>query len=215
MSYEFIFKYIVIGDTCVGKSCLQLQFTDEQWRAEHEITIGVEFGARTVTINNVPIKLQIWDTAGQENFKSITRSYFRSSAGAQLVYDITRRESFDNCSTWQAEARAEGNKEMSIFLIGNKSDLESERAVSYEEGANFALSNGIKFIETSAKKQINVDMAFIDCGAQIQEKVQNGLIDIDNDRFGVRKMNQNQPNNRKYLSNNNGNNKDDSCQNSC
>lgn len=91
-SYSYLFKYIIIGDTGVGKSCLLLQFTDKRFRTQHDLTIGVEFGARAVEINNETIKLQIWDTAGQESFKSITRSYYRGAAGALLVYDITRRE---------------------------------------------------------------------------------------------------------------------------
>ncbi|XP_053216733.1 ras-related protein Rab-2B isoform X2 [Podarcis raffonei] len=89
MSYAYLFKYVIIGDTGVGKSCLLLQFTDKRFTAVHDLTIGVEFGARMVTIDNKKIKLQIWDTAGQESFRSITRSYYRGAAGALLVYDIT------------------------------------------------------------------------------------------------------------------------------
>ena len=116
MSYAYLFKYIIIGDTGkphmhwkrlimklllilgVGKSCLLLQFTDKRFQPVHDLTIGVEFGARLITIDNQQIKLQIWDTAGQESFRSITRSYYRDAAGALLVYDITRRESFNHLS---------------------------------------------------------------------------------------------------------------------
>ncbi|GLJ17848.1 hypothetical protein SUGI_0312120 [Cryptomeria japonica] len=90
MAYAYLFKYIIIGDTGVGKSCLLLQFTDKRFQPVHDLTIGVEFGARMIMIDNKPIKLQIWDTAGQESFRSITRSYYRGAAGALLVYDITR-----------------------------------------------------------------------------------------------------------------------------
>ncbi|KAK2554805.1 Ras-related protein Rab-2 [Acropora cervicornis] len=90
MSYAYLFKYIIIGDTGVGKSCLLLQFTDKRFQPVHDLTIGVEFGARMITIDGKQIKLQIWDTAGQESFRSITRSYYRGAAGALLVYDITR-----------------------------------------------------------------------------------------------------------------------------
>jgi GTPase SAR1 family protein len=90
MSYAYLFKYIIIGDTGVGKSCLLLQFTDKRFQPVHDLTIGVEFGARMVTIDGKQIKLQIWDTAGQESFRCITRSYYRGAAGALLVYDITR-----------------------------------------------------------------------------------------------------------------------------
>ena len=122
MSYAYLFKYIVIGDTGkkqlefhvnwrnlfylgVGKSCLLLQFTDKRFRQQHDLTIGVEFGARTVQINEKNIKLQIWDTAGQESFKSITRAYYRGAAGALLVYDITRRDTFTHLTRWLEEVR--------------------------------------------------------------------------------------------------------------
>jgi Ras-related protein Rab-2A len=99
MSYAYLFKYIIIGDTGVGKSCLLLQFTDKRFQQVHDLTIGVEFGARMITIDNKQIKLQIWDTAGQESFRSITRSYYRGAAGALLVYDITRCAAMPMCST--------------------------------------------------------------------------------------------------------------------
>jgi GTPase SAR1 family protein len=101
MSYSYLFKYIIIGDTGVGKSCLLLQFTDKRFQPVHDLTIGVEFGARQITVAGKQIKLQIWDTAGQESFRSITRSYYRGAAGALLVYDITRRcvdRRFFSCS---------------------------------------------------------------------------------------------------------------------
>merc|ERR1712226_894021 len=121
MSYAFLFKYIIIGDTGVGKSCLLLQFTDKRFQPVHDLTIGVEFGARMVNIDNKQIKLQIWDTAGQESFRSITRSYYRGAAGALLVYDITRRETFDHLATWLDDARQHSGSNMVIMLIGNKS----------------------------------------------------------------------------------------------
>merc|ERR1712214_167019 len=100
MSYSYLFKYIIIGDTGVGKSCLLLQFTDKRFQPVHDLTIGVEFGARMINIEGKQIKLQIWDTAGQESFRSITRSYYRGAAGALLVYDITRRDTFNHLTTW-------------------------------------------------------------------------------------------------------------------
>lgn len=100
MSYSYLFKYIIIGDTGVGKSCLLLQFIDSKFKDKFEVTIGVEFGARMITVDDKNIKLQIWDTAGQEAFKSITRSYYRSAAGGLLVYDITKLDSFNNLQNW-------------------------------------------------------------------------------------------------------------------
>lgn len=145
----------------MGKSCLLLQFTDKRFQQVHDLTIGVEFGARMITIDNKQIKLQIWDTAGQESFRSITRSYYRGAAGALLVYDITRRETFNHLTSWLDDARQHSNSNMTIMLIGNKSDLEHRRAVSTEEGQQFANEHQLIFLETSAKTAANVEEAFI------------------------------------------------------
>ena len=127
MNYEYIFKYIIIGDSGVGKSCLLLQFLENSFKPNHEATIGVEFGTKVITVNgNMNVKLQVWDTAGQDAFKSITRSYYRNAAGALVVYDITSRASFINVQKWLEEAKANGNREMVLALVGNKSDLENK-----------------------------------------------------------------------------------------
>ena len=151
----------------VGKSCLLLQFTDKRFQPVHDLTIGVEFGARMVTIDNRQIKLQIWDTAGQESFRSITRSYYRGAAGALLVYDITRRETFNHLTRWLEEARQNANSSMVIMLVGNKGDLDHKRQVNKEEGEKFAQENGLIFVETSAKTAANVEEAFIQTATKI------------------------------------------------
>ncbi|KAF5742819.1 ras-related protein RABB1c-like [Tripterygium wilfordii] len=181
MSYAYLFKYIIIGDTGVGKSCLLLQFTDKRFQPVHDLTIGVEFGARMITIDNKPIKLQIWDTAGQESFRSITRSYYRGAAGALLVYDITRRETFNHLASWLEDARQHANSNMTIMLIGNKCDLAHRRAVSTEEGEQFAKEHGLIFMEASAKTAQNVEEAFIKTAATIYKKIQDGVFDVSNE----------------------------------
>lgn len=186
MSYAYLFKYIIIGDTGVGKSCLLLQFTDKRFQPVHDLTIGVEFGARMVTIDNKQVKLQIWDTAGQESFRSITRSYYRGAAGALLVYDITRRDTFKHLSRWLDEARQHSQSNMTIMLIGNKSDLEHRRAVSTEEGKSFAEENGLIFMETSAKTAHNVEQAFINTAQKIHENILSGAIDVSNESHGIK-----------------------------
>ncbi|KAK8792038.1 hypothetical protein WA158_005415 [Blastocystis sp. Blastoise] len=186
MTYSYLFKYIVIGDTGVGKSCLLLQFTDKRFQPVHDLTIGVEFGARMITVDNKPIKLQIWDTAGQESFRSITRSYYRGAAGALLVYDITRRETFSQLTKWLTEAREHGSANMIIMLIGNKVDLSHRRVVSYEEGAAFAAEHGLVFLETSAKTATNVEEAFIKTAENIYKNIQNGTIDVNDESSGVK-----------------------------
>ncbi|PWA51579.1 GTP-binding protein yptV4 [Artemisia annua] len=181
MSYAYLFKYIIIGDTGVGKSCLLLQFTDKRFQPVHDLTIGVEFGARMITIENKPIKLQIWDTAGQESFRSITRSYYRGAAGALLVYDITRRETFNHLASWLEDARQHANANMTIMLIGNKCDLAHRRAVSTEEGEQFAKEHGLIFMEASAKTAQNVEEAFINTAGTIYKKIQEGVFDVSNE----------------------------------
>ncbi len=150
MNFEYLFKYIIIGDSGVGKSCILLRFIEDTFNPNLENTIGVEFGAKQVEIEGKQIKLQIWDTAGQEAFQSITRSYYRSSAGALLVYDVTNRESFENIENWLDEARVNGNPEMVLCLVANKCDLEEKREVSKEDGENLAKENKLLYVETSA-----------------------------------------------------------------
>mmetsp|Transcript_113458 Transcript_113458/g.327645 ORF Transcript_113458/g.327645 Transcript_113458/m.327645 type:complete len:213 (+) Transcript_113458:113-751(+) len=182
--YHYLFKYIIVGDVCVGKSCLLLQFTDKRFRAEHDMTIGVEFGHRVVDIDDQKIKLQIWDTAGQEAFRSITRAYYRGATGALLVYDISRRGSFDHLAQWLTDARQHAQPNMVIILVGNKCDLE-RREVTFEEGAWFARQNGLFFLECSAKTGQNVDAAFLDTARQIYENLQAGMYDLSSDAHGI------------------------------
>merc|ERR1712157_220759 len=160
--------------------CLLLQFSDKRFRADHDLTIGVEFGARLITIENKQIKLQIWDTAGQESFRSITRSYYRGASGALMVYDISRRDTFNHLSRWLEEVRANASANLVIMLIGNKADLE-RREVSFEEGAQFARDNGLVFRETSAKTAQNVEEAFIQTAQKIYENIQNNVYDLSSE----------------------------------
>lgn len=163
-----------------------LQFTDKRFQTTHDLTIGVEFGTCTIDIDTEKIKLQIWDTAGQESFRSITRSYYRDAAGALLVYDITRRESFNHLGQWLEEARENGNPFMTIMLIGNKSDLEHRRAVTKEEGQKFADEHGLVFMETSAKTAANVEGAFIGTAETIYGKICDGKYDPAREGNGIK-----------------------------
>eukprot|EP01126_Amoeba_proteus_P032193 TRINITY_DN3143_c0_g2_i1.p1 TRINITY_DN3143_c0_g2~~TRINITY_DN3143_c0_g2_i1.p1 ORF type:complete len:161 (+),score=19.31 TRINITY_DN3143_c0_g2_i1:656-1138(+) len=144
------------------------------------MTIGVEFAYRYVSINDQKIKLQIWDTAGQESFRAITRSYYRGAAGALLVYDIARRETFNHLTEWLDETQ-QANNEMVVMLVGNKYDLEKHRQVSTSEGSQWAKDHGLVFLETSAKTSTNVEEAFYQVAKVIFDKVQSGAINIFNE----------------------------------
>ncbi|GAM21890.1 hypothetical protein SAMD00019534_050650, partial [Acytostelium subglobosum LB1] len=170
--YSHLFKYIMVGDSAVGKSNLTLQFVDKRFAPNSDFTIGVEFGSRTINIENKQIKLQIWDTAGQEKFRSITRAYYRGALGALIVYDITRRETFDNLTSWLSDCRKYSTGEVTIALIGNKSDLETNRQVSTSEASAFAQEHGLLFFETSAKTGSNVDLAFEQTSKIILDKLE-------------------------------------------
>jgi Ras-related protein Rab-2A len=187
MAYSYLFRFIAIGDTGVGKSCLLLQFTDKRFNPEHDLTIGVEFGTKLVKINNESIKLQIWDTAGQETFRSITRSYYKNTAGALLVYDITRRDTFMHASQWLEDTKAHGCKQTAIILVGNKTDLDEMRQVTTKEGEAFAKANGILFIETSAKQAQNVEEAFMIPAKVIYEKLVAKEISPEDPSNGVQR----------------------------
>lgn len=185
-SYSYLFKYIIIGDSGVGKSCFMLQFTDRRFKNDHDLTIGVEFGSRTIKINDKAIKLQMWDTAGQENFRSITRSYYRGAVAALLLYDITNRDSFANIERWLAEAKNNANHDITIILVGNKADLESTRVITFEEGQAFANQHGILFIEASAKEAFNVDEAFINSARAVLSKLENGEYNLSTEHCGIK-----------------------------
>ncbi|KAL0660381.1 hypothetical protein Bca4012_080966 [Brassica carinata] len=177
MSYDYLFKYIIIGDTGVGKSCLLLQFTDKRFQPVHDLTIGVEFGARMVTVDGRPLKLQIWDTG----------SYFRLLIGPQrCVLLDCRRETFNHLASWLEDARQHANPNMSIMLIGNKCDLAHKRAVSKEEGQQFAKEHGLLFLEASARTAQNVEEAFIKTAAKILHNIQDGVFDVSNESSGIK-----------------------------
>ncbi len=177
----------------MGKSCLLLQLTDKRFLPLHNSTIGVEFGSKLVTVQDgTRVKLQIWDTAGQETFRSITRSYYRGAIGALLVYDITRRDSFVHVKRWLSELRENASSvsdKMVIMLVGNKCDREARRAVSREEGELFAREHGLLFEETSAKTRVNVDQAFTRVAEGVCEKIAKGVIDPNDESVGIRFMN--------------------------
>eukprot|EP00027_Filamoeba_sp_ATCC50430_P007827 CAMPEP_0168541236 /NCGR_PEP_ID=MMETSP0413-20121227/708_1 /TAXON_ID=136452 /ORGANISM="Filamoeba nolandi, Strain NC-AS-23-1" /LENGTH=204 /DNA_ID=CAMNT_0008571035 /DNA_START=51 /DNA_END=665 /DNA_ORIENTATION=+ len=177
--YEYIFKYIIIGDMAVGKSCILHQFTDKKFLADSNHTIGVEFGTRVIDVQGKKVKLQIWDTAGQERFRAVTRSYYRGAAGALLVYDITRRNTYNHITTWLTDARNLTHPNTVFMLVGNKCDIEDQRDVSYQEAEKFAQENGLIFVEASAKTGDNIEELFLKTAQLIFKNIQDGNTELN------------------------------------
>lgn len=187
MSFDYIFKFITVGECSVGKSSIMLQFIDKRFNSEHNTTIGVEFGARSIEINRRIIKIQIWDTAGQERFRSITRAYYKDACAVLLIYDVTKEDTFMSLHKWLDDIKDMTNNPL-IFLIGNKVDLPN-RAVTYEQGKDFAIENGMRFIETSAKNSINIEEVFTSAAKNILRNIDAGLIDVSVSSNGIKKNN--------------------------
>ncbi|CAD6334195.1 unnamed protein product [Miscanthus lutarioriparius] len=158
--YSYLFKMVLIGDSGVGKSNILSRFTRNHFSLDSKSTIGVEFATKSLQMDGKTIKAQIWDTAGQERYRAITSAYYRGAVGALLVYDITKRQSFDNVHRWLRELRDHADSSIVIMMIGNKSDLTHLRAISEDEGKVLAEKEGLFFLETSAMEAINVEEAF-------------------------------------------------------
>ena len=168
---DLSFKIIVIGDPGVGKSCLSLKATRDYFEPIYSPTIGFEFTVFFIKINDLFIKLQIWDTCGQEAYRSIIKSFYRNSSLAILVCSIENKESFQNLGLWLNEIRTEGNPDINIFLIGNKVDLVDKREVTKEMAQSFMNNNHIKlFLETSAKTGFNTKNVFIEAGRLLYDQ---------------------------------------------
>jgi len=176
-AYDYLFKFIIIGEAGAGKSCLLHQFVENKFKKGSAHTIGVEFGSKIIRVGGRQIKLQIWDTAGQERYRSVTRSYYRGAVGALITYDITNRESYNKLVTWLADARTLARADISIIAVGNKCDLKDQRAVTYLEASRCAQENDILFLETSALTGEGVEEVFIKVARHILNKIEDGLID--------------------------------------
>ncbi|XP_033985604.1 ras-related protein ORAB-1-like [Trematomus bernacchii] len=182
--YDYLFKLLLIGDAGVGKSCLLLRFADDTYTESYKLTIGVDFKIRTIELDGKTIKLQIWDTAGAERFRTITSSYYRGALGIIVVYDVTNQESFNNVKQWLQEIDLNASENANKLLVGNKCDL-MKKVVDYTTAKEFAENLGIPFLETSAKSATNVDQAFMTMAAEIKKRMGPGATDGSSEKSNV------------------------------
>jgi small GTP-binding protein len=157
---DFLFKFILVGDSGVGKTALVTRFINHTFLEASAGTVGVEFRTGVMELDGKVVKIQIWDTAGQERYRSLITSYYRGAACAFIVYDVTYSLSFMSVTRWLEQLKVYCPPDCAISIIGNKKDLEEERAVFTEQGAKLAAVNGLSFLETSAKASDNVANAF-------------------------------------------------------
>lgn len=216
--WDYIAKLVCIGDSGCGKSSLTIRLCEGRFSPQHDVTIGVEFGSRIVPVGpphtqppgaadgggGLPeppkandavaqkhMKLSLWDTAGQETYKSVTRSYFRGASGALLVFDLSRKQTFQHVTDWLADLRQIAEPDIVVILVGNKADLtrqeKNEREVTREEAEEWARKNNVmEYVETSAKSGENVEKAFMRVAERIHQNIQAGKYDLNDRRSGVK-----------------------------
>ena len=161
MNEESVYKVLLLGDTDVGKTCFLFKYTDNTFHENHIATIGLDYRVKKIILKNgKEISLQIWDTAGQDRFRAITKNYYKGAHGIVLIYDITNNQTFENVSKWVNQIHEEVSLNVVIFLAGNKIDLEEKREISYEIGEKLAKELGCTFFEASAKTGVNIDEIF-------------------------------------------------------
>lgn len=182
LSYDYLFKLLLIGDASVGKSALLLRYADHTFSRTYLSTIGVDFKIRTVTLDNGKrIKLQIWDTSGGERFQSIATSYYRGASGLLIVFDLSDTRSFNNMKYWMNQVDLHTSDSTCIVMVGNKSDLIQQRQVNHADALKFAQHYHAQYIETSAKTGDHVDKAFQQLVEQIYQQRINNNTTIQND----------------------------------
>lgn len=158
---RYMFKIILLGNIAVGKTCLLSYFVDNVFRTEYTCTVGVDFKVKTVSIEpDKKIDLQIWDTSGEERFKTITKQYYRDASGILIIFDVTNEKSFYDVTNWIEDIKNYSKLNVSIILVGNKCDLENQRVISKETALEFANKNDLKYYETSAKTGTKVASMF-------------------------------------------------------
>ena len=189
--HDWVFKISIIGDTSVGKSWLLKRITENEFKETYELTIGVEFGSILFQTQDKILKLQIWDTAGQENFKSITKIFYRGTHWVFLAYDISRENTFQNALKWLSEVRQNSGSDVIVFLIGTQADNAENRVVTEEMALQFVEENQLDyFIETSSKTNLNIEKLFTTAAQKLyvkyKSKIEN-MLDESEGKMGHKK----------------------------
>lgn len=179
-SYHYYLKYLMIGDSDVGKTSLLHSFIEEKYEEKHFSTIGVDFKHKIIKNKDKIIKLQIWDTAGQERFRTLTKSYYKIAHGIILIYDVTNLESFENIKSWMDQIKNNSGDNVIKILVGNKIDMKDKRKIPYSVGEQFAKENNIKFFETSSKEYLNIQEIFFTLTDDVMTKANKFNIDNGN-----------------------------------
>ena len=187
--YSYSVKFIIVGDSSVGKSNILLRFSRNIFDSGHQATLGIEFANKHLIYNNTDYLVQIWDTAGQENFRSVTRAYYKASAVAMVVYDITKEESFEHIKTWLSDCKELAPNTVLLVLVGNKTDLEEQRVISKERGENLAKENNMLFFETSAKLGDGIEQTFQKSIEAVDQRIRSGYYNLsDSSKHGIKKI---------------------------
>lgn len=187
--YSYSVKFIIVGDSSVGKSNILLRFSRNTFDPGHQATLGIEFANKHLIYNNTDYLIQIWDTAGQENFRSVTRAYYKASAVAMVVYDITKEDSFLHIQNWLHDCKELAPRTVILVLIGNKTDLEDQRVVARERGENLAKENNMIFFETSALNGNGIEEAFKKSIEVVDQKIRSGYYNLsESSKQGIKKI---------------------------
>ena len=158
---EFLYKILILGDSSVGKTCFLTRYADNTFQEVHMSTIGIDYKLKNVKMEDGKIvKLQIWDTAGQDRFRSITKNYYKGANGIVVIFSVTDKKTFGNVKSWIHQIKAEVDEKVTIILVGNKIDDEENREVTKEEGEEIAKNFGLDFFECSAKTGENINSTF-------------------------------------------------------
>ena len=186
---EYVIKILTLGDTGVGKTSIIQKFVNDKFSQNMLSTIGVDFQSKIIMIDNTKVKLKIWDTTGQERFKTLTSQYYNGADGALLIFDVTNKESFERINFWMNELNEKKKlNELRLLLIGNKIDLVNKRIIDKEEAENFAKNNNLSYYETSALKNININNIIIDIAKQCLNNIKRNDENIINNSINEKKM---------------------------